>query len=177
MLFDLLFPSNLQEFLPFSHNFSQALVYLPCWKEGMRKRGMGMLRKISLLLTRIFWIFPSFPRVFGCEKRSPGELYGEFGYSHEEWMGNPWDSIPWTMTRLVLRLSPHPQASFSHGRVKPCSQPLQELKGKHSQNSWAVGKCSLQIPSALESNSPSLPFKWIPGVSFSYSKYFYLFSV
>lgn len=45
MLFDLPLPSNLQEFLPFGHNFSQGLVYLVCWEKGNEENRDGNAEK------------------------------------------------------------------------------------------------------------------------------------
>lgn len=95
-----------------------------------------------------------FHRDYGCERRAPGELgEGKVNMESLEWMGNPQDSIPWTVTRNqgpafsccwdLAWLCPHPLPRFFFPwKSKTLLQSTPKVKGKHSQKSWAVGKCS-----------------------------------
>lgn len=102
-----------------------------------------------------------FHRDYGCERRAPGELgEGKVNMESLEWMGNPQDSIPWTVTRNqgpafsccwdLAWLCPHPLPRvFFPWKSKTLLQSTAEGEGKTFPKILGCGEMFPQIKSHL----------------------------
>lgn len=181
-------PWNLQEFLPsgFSHCFAGKREwgkegwewwenqFAPCsvHKDFLNipilPQGLWQWREIS---REVMWGQSENGEFGYCQEDKESSGVGNGGKSSGfQSLDNDQELRPCFYLRFWLPC-PHPQLSFSHGTVKPCSKPLGSWRENIPKNPghWAM------FPT--NSICTGVPFKCLTGMSFSYIKNLKLFSV